>query len=314
MRRFLLAGAVLAALPASAAMAADMRTKAPVLKAPPPVAVFSWTGFYVGGNIGYSWGRSRNDWNALAPFFDGSTICGPAGDAFCISGSDSNKLNGVLGGLQAGYNWQAGNTVVGLETDFQLSGQRGSQHFDMRFPTSDPAIVGTASADYTQKLAWLGTLRGRLGFAADRWLVYATGGLAYGRVTTDGSATATGIAIGLPAGAGPCTPVPGVVLGAICALTSFSSGVTKVGWTLGVGAEGAIADNWSWKIEYLHVDLGTVNTSFATLPGCFGGFSGGAAACFAILAGSGSIKSRITDEIVRVGVNYRFGAPVVARF
>jgi outer membrane immunogenic protein len=143
MRRFLLAGAVLAALPASAAMAADMRVKAPVLKAPPPVAVFSWTGFYVGANIGYSWGRSRNDWNAAAPFFDGSTVCGPAGDALCISGSDSNKLRGAIGGLQAGYNWQAGNYVVGLETDFQLSGQRGSQHFDMRFPTSNPAFVGT---------------------------------------------------------------------------------------------------------------------------------------------------------------------------
>jgi outer membrane immunogenic protein len=82
----------------------------------------------------------------------------------------------------------------------------------------------------------------------------------------------------------------------------WSNGVTKLGWTLGVGAEGAFADNWSWKIEYLHVDLGTVDTTFSTLPGCFGGTPG----CSTYGPGSGTIRSRVTDEIVRVGINYRF--------
>jgi len=314
MRRLSLASAALLAMLASPAMAADMRAKAPVFKAPPPVAVFSWSGFYVGGNIGYSWGRSRNDWNVFAPALVvvNPTVCPPA---LCASGSDSNKINGAIGGLQAGYNWQMANAVVGLEADVQASGQKGSQVFSAPFATSiivgGIPVVGTVAAAYTQKLAWLGTLRGRIGFAADRLLVYATGGLAYGRVTIDGTAAATSL-ISPDAGPTTCTLVPGPDL---CPLASFRNGVTKAGWTLGVGAEGAIADGWSWKIEYLHVDLGTVTTTFATLPGCFGGAApGGGGGCVPMLAGAGTISSRITDEIVRLGVNYRFGAPVVAGY
>ena len=103
-----------------------------------------------------------------------------------------------------------------------------------------------------------------------------------------------------------------------CPFASWSNGTTKVGWSLGVGAEGALAGNWSWKIEYLHVDLGHITTNFATLPGCYGNsLPGIAAACAPIAAGSGTIKSRITDEIVRVGINYRFDlgkAPVYAKY
>jgi outer membrane immunogenic protein len=317
MRRLFLASAALLAMLASPAMAADLPAKAPLFKAPPPVAIFSWSGFYVGANIGYSWGRSRNDWDVFAAALTvvNPTVCPPA---LCVSGSDTNKINGAIGGLQAGYNWHMANFVVGLETDVQASGQRGSQVFSAPFATSIIVgvipVVGTVSAAYTQRLAWLATLRGRLGFAADRWLVYATGGLAYGRVTIDGTATATGFG-GDEGGPGECTAVPGSA--DLCPLASFRSGVTKAGWTLGAGAEGAIADGWSWKIEYLHVDLGTVTTTFATLPGCFGGTAPGGGGCVPMLAGSGTISSRITDEIVRVGINYRFGwgkAPVVARY
>ena len=99
----------------------------------------------------------------------------------------------------------------------------------------------------------------------------------------------------------------------------FPSMPDEAGWTLGVGAEGAITGNWTWKVEYLHVDLGSVSTTFATLPGCFGGIliigGAGAANCAPALAGAGTIRSRITDEIVRVGINYRFGpGPIVANY
>ncbi|MGB8401158.1 MAG: outer membrane beta-barrel protein [Bradyrhizobium sp.] len=303
---------------AAPAMAADMAVKTPVYKAPPAAAVYSWTGFYVGGNLGYSWGRSGSDWNTSAlNISGGNPACQFAGTSFCVTGTDTNKLNGAIGGVQAGYNWQTGQFLAGVETDFQWSRQRGSRLFNTGFDVGLGLPPGTLSANYTEKLAWLGTLRGRFGYAADRWLVYATGGLAYGRVSIDGTATATGsdqIAALIGLTTAPCAVSGPLGFGA-CPFASFSNSVNKVGWTLGAGAEGAIAGNWSWKIEYLHVDLGKVSTTFATLPGCYGSSSGNQGACTFAAAGSGTISRGITDEIVRVGINYRFGSgPVVASY
>ncbi len=298
----------------SAANAADQRVK-PVLKAPPPV-VFNWTGFYVGANIGYSWGRSRHDWDFFVPnFFTGNTTCATltGGGALCVAGSESTSLRGAIGGLQAGYNWHSGNYLVGIETDFQFSGQKGDGVFNGQtaaFATTGGVPIGASfSAAYTERLRWLGTLRGRVGYAADRWLIYATGGLAYGRVSIDGSATSTGVPslapIPVPACAGVGTLAP---LVGICPLANLSDSTTKAGWTLGFGAEGALAGGWSWKLEYLHVDLGRVTTTFALIPGCFGGGASGAAACLVVGPGNtATISRRITDEIVRIGINYRFG-------
>ena len=282
------------------AVAADIPVKAPIA---PVTAPYNWTGFYAGANVGYSWGRSNNDWDIFArDLGGGGPLCAPApGFAFCATGSDSNKLNGAIGGLQAGYNWQRGNYLIGIETDIQVSGQKGDGIFSDVYGTNiffgNAPVTGTATAAYTEKLSWLGTLRGRVGFAADRWLLYATGGLAYGRVKIDGSATADGLVGGVRS---------------LVPLASFGNSVTKAGWTIGAGAEGVITGNWSWKVEYLHVDLGTVSTTFATLPGCYGGFGAGGGGCTGYLAGSGTIRSRITDEIVRVGINYRFGPGPVA--
>jgi outer membrane immunogenic protein len=317
MKKLSLASVAMVALSAGgSALAADMPVKARPL---PPPAVYSWTGFYVGANIGYSWGRSSNDWNFYAPNSNIlnplSTTCTSAGGgALCAAGSDSNKLNGVIGGLQAGYNWQTGQFLVGVETDIQASGQKGDGIFSTGFPVGSRFPPALVEATYTQKLQWLGTARGRIGFATDRTLLYVTGGLAYGRVAINGSATVTGTddAPGLPPNTTPCDDPIEIGFGR-CLFASWSNGVTKVGWSLGVGAEGAIADNWSWKIEYLHVDLGRVTTNFATGPGCYGNGGAGGLICFLIGSGSGTISSRITDDIVRVGLNYRFGwgkAPV----
>ncbi len=138
-----------------------------------------------------------------------------------------------------------------------------------------------------RKLDWLGTLRGNLGFAVNQWLIYATGGLAYGHASISGSATATN----------------GATVAALVPLAAWSNSDTRVGWALGAGLEDASDAHWRWKIEYLHVDLGTMTTTFGTNAGSCGG-SGGFGASIPALAGTGSIKSKITDDIVRFGVNY----------
>jgi len=137
--------------------------------------------------------------------------------------------------------------------------------------------------------------------------------LAVGEVKIDGANTAITLSGNIPG----CTPVNAIA--DRCPFGSISNRETRVGWALGAGAEMMISGNWSWKIEYLHVDLGKVGTSFATPAGCFGGFlvqgAGLAGTCRPYDPGRGSIGSRITDEIVRAGINYHFaGGPVVAKY
>ena len=110
MKKLLIVGTALAALAGNPAVAADM-----ALKAPPPPPVWSWTGWYVGGNVGYSWGRD----NGPVTFSD--PVIGPL-----YSVNNNTRLDGVIGGLQIGHNWQIQNWVYGLEADIQGSGQRGS--------------------------------------------------------------------------------------------------------------------------------------------------------------------------------------------
>jgi outer membrane immunogenic protein len=273
MKRLMLAVAVVS-LTVGSAMAADLKPRV-YTKAPVMAPVFSWTGFYIGLNGGYSWGRSNTDF----------TITGvPAG-------SVSQNLNGWLGGGQIGYNWQVSPTwVFGLEADIQATGQKGTFNFSTPpiCPVFTVAVLPcvTGSGSVEQKLPWFGTLRGRIGVTpTPTWLLYATGGLAYGEIDTN--ATFTG-----------ATAFPG---GPVIATTTAvaSSNTTRAGWVVGGGAEWAISGPWSAKLEYLFMDLGTVNTSFAG-PGPF------------TLV---TTSSRITDNIVRVGINYRIGGnPSVARY
>jgi outer membrane immunogenic protein len=299
MNKTLIGIAAAVALIGTPALAADMPLKAP----PPPPAVFSWTGFYGGVNAGYSWGNSSNDWNFFAANPGGGTsVCPPAGTALCIAGTDSNHMNGALGGIQIGYNWQTGRYVFGIETDFEATGQRGSQTFtginDTILFSEAPAPM---AATYTEKLPWLGTFRGRVGITSDHTLFYATGGLAYAEVKNTGSATISGINIIVPP---PGIQGPPCTTGT-CPLANWSNSTVRAGWTLGTGIEQAFASNWSLKVEYLFVDLGRVNTTFATFAGCFSGLGPGG--CANMVPGAGTISSRITDNIVRVGINYKFG-------
>ncbi|SEM33042.1 outer membrane protein [Bradyrhizobium sp. OK095] len=294
MTRTLLVAAAIGILLAPPAFAADLAVPHIYAKAPPVVVdpTYNWSGFYAGLNIGYGWGRSAT----TADFIDSG------GGALLSSSAGKFDLNGVTGGGQIGYNWQRDMFVVGVEADFQGSGRKGS--FDALCAgapaglqdgvctpghrgdnTFDPALP--VAFNLTQKLDWFGTVRGRLGVAVTpRVLFYGTGGLAYGRVSTSGSVSAINVS---------GSPGSGDNLAFTPVAANFNSSTVKVGWSAGAGIEGAFADNWSAKLEYLYVDLGTVSGSLAT----------------PVIALSGAplivgYRSHVTDNILRFGVNYRF--------
>lgn len=259
--------AAVSLLSASSAFAADMPVKA--RPAPPVVAVYNWTGFYIGGNAGYGWGDEDV---ALAPTNNAASIAFFAGTfpAF-IPNAVSPKPEGWLAGGQAGYNWQTGRFVFGLEADLQGA--------DINGTVNTSVLPGPIISQTRQRLEWFGTVRGRAGFTlVDTLLLYGTGGLAYGSINhrffTANSAGAF-------------------------ATTDITN--QRTGWTAGAGFEWGFASNWSVKGEYLYIDLGS--QTFATLPG--GTTPVGA-----------SIDSTFRDKFhtARVGINYRFGGPVVAKY
>jgi outer membrane immunogenic protein len=270
MKRLLTGIAAVASLLTSGAFAADL---APYTKAAPVYVapVYNWTGFYIGGNVGYSWGRSS----------DTATLTNGVG-TLLFTDIAAHNMDGVVGGGQMGYNWQMSNWMFGLETDFQGSGQRGDHLFTCPAGICTPGLVAPGPAvavALNQKLDWFGTFRGRVGVAVvPTVLLYATGGLAYGDVKT----TAT-----------------------VAGLGTTSTDDVRVGWTVGAGVEAALGDSaWTAKLEYLYMDIGRDSGTFATTTGALGG--GTIAAAF---------NSRLTDNIVRAGINYRFGGPaVVARY
>jgi outer membrane immunogenic protein len=263
------------------ALAADLPVKAPRYTPPPPAPVYSWTGFYIGGNVGYSWGNADSDISAdpVTANFGVFTIPIPG-----FVGSDSMKPKGIIGGGQIGYNWQfSPNWVVGLEADWQASGEKASHSFTnpFSFTPASPAVLvtGTAVTDYEAKISWFGTLRGRIGYAWDRVMLYATGGLAYGEVKVAGTNTVSGTA---------------GIFGPFLAVTAIGHSKVNAGWTVGAGIEGALVDHWTWKAEYLYMDLGSVNDPDELVT--FINASGGRV----------TTHTNFTDNIVRVGLNYKF--------
>jgi outer membrane immunogenic protein len=244
MRRSILAIAVLSAT-ATASFAADLPM--PYKAYTPYEKVRDWTGFYAGLNLGGGFGNTKSDFSSGGTYF----------------ASASNNLTGFIGGGQFGYNWQSGPAVFGLETDIQYSGQKGS----IDAPPCPALVCGTAtSASYSQKMPWFGTVRGRIGYAADGWLLYATAGYAYTNLKTGASAT------------------DGVISASVNQ-TQFRSG-----WTAGMGAEMMLTANWSARVEYLYLDFGKVSSSWD----------------FPAIPATVNSSTRFYDNIVRVGLNYRF--------
>jgi outer membrane immunogenic protein len=306
MKKFLLGGTMLAALAVGApALAADLPVKAPVYKAVAP-EIFSWTGFYVGGNIGYSWGRGDTDFTETTSGTSSSQVFRTAGPTpvgpptvttigpITAGGSARADLNGVIGGGQIGYNWQNGTTVFGFEADIQGTGEKG----DSIICLTAGCPVGDIFGSESYKIKWLSTFRGRAGIAiAPKWLLYATGGLAVGEVERD----LAGGLIGGPT-------------------TSLSSNTTRAGYAVGGGVETALDNHWSAKLEALYVDLGSFDTAFGgvtntTVTNALNtpqtGFN---TVTTTTTTTTGNFHTHVKDVILRVGLNYRFDAPVVAKY
>ena len=268
--------AVMAAIPA--ASAADLAPR-PYTKAPVMVAVYNWNGFYVGGNAGYSWGRSRTD----AAFYNNTT------NVLLGTGTSSFDMNGWVAGGQVGYNWQTQNWVLGFEGDIQGTGQKGSTAVVCAGPVCSfantaifPLTLAPVTASFDHKLEWFSTIRARAGYTfTPTVLGYVTGGLAIGEVRTNGAITGFGA-------------------NGLASAVAFSNNETRAGWTVGAGVEASLGGNWTGKIEYLYMDLGKYSSTGVLLVN---------APPIRV-----STESRITDNILRVGVNYRFGGPVVARY
>jgi outer membrane immunogenic protein len=164
----------------------------------PPVEYsqpFSWSGLYMGVQLGYGSGNTSAD----------------SGPASGFNQVYDYKSNGWLGGAHAGYNWQRGNLVYGLEADLEKSGQDGNG-------------VGSRGFDHSTDINWQGSLRGRLGLAYDRTLIYGTAGWAFGDVNVNKS------------------------------FASYSD--VRNGWTAGVGLEHMLTSNISARIEYRYTDFG----------------------------------------------------------
>ncbi len=198
MKRVILAGMTALAMVTSmvAAHAADLsRRHAMPVKAPVYAPLYNWTGAYVGLNGGGAWGHS--DWSGT-------------------TGTSGTNLSGGLVGGTLGYNWQAGQAVYGVEGDIDWSNIRGTTN----------GVPCTTSCETRNN--WLGTARGRIGYAFDRVLPYVTGGVAFGNVKAS-PATYAGI------------------------------NDTRAGWTLGGGVEVGLVGPWTAKAEYLYVDLGKAN-------------------------------------------------------
>jgi outer membrane immunogenic protein len=271
-KKLVLGGVTLGALViAGTAHGADMAIKAPI-----PVPVDSWTGCYIGGNIGYGGGldESISFTGAAQPGFFSN-------NQFPVSIPVNPK--GINGGGQIGCNLQVQQWLFGFETDLQGSDIKVSDSL------SPNPIAGTqyvTSGFESRK--WFGTARARVGLlASPQVLLYATGGLAYGDTE-------------LSFNTQPATsPAVNCALGAACVAGTASG--TSIGWTAGAGLEWMFARNWSVKAEYLFIDLGAVSATGATVT--------------AIPPGSYTAATDFREHIARVGVNYKFDwGPVVGAY
>jgi outer membrane immunogenic protein len=238
----LLATTALCAGLCQGASAADMRARA-APPPPPPVLAPTWTGFYVGGNVGSAWGQ--DDTNI-------STAIGGVGIGLPLT---SQGLRGFMGGVQGGYNYQFGVIVLGIEADGQWGDVKGTA----------PCVVVVSCTD---KIKSFGDVTGRVGFTVDKALIYLKGGWAWAEQDFTASLNIAGVA------------------------GSTSVSTSRSGAVLGTGIEYAFMPNWSAKVEYDYYDFGTknVSTSFAV----------------AGVAIPISASTKLTEQVVKFGVNYRF--------
>ena len=282
MKKILLSSVALLGLTAGA-FAADL----PSRRAPAPyvaVPVFTWTGFYVGVNAGY--GFSDNDDNGLGSFSSNGTgqISGLPRYVGTVSTANSSEgRDGFVGGGQIGYNYQIGNFVVGLEADIQYADLGGGKSngnvvtLSPGLPDFIPAVNQSFGG-----LDYFGTVRGRVGYAWDRLLVYGTGGFAYGGSDSNNRG---------------CVLITGAVASG-CA--GSSSDDIRTGYAAGGGIEYAFTPNITAKIEGLYVSLDQTRQS---------GFIGAhAAGLTPIYISNNRDNNDNSFAVVRAGLNYKFNS------
>ena len=224
MKRVLLASVgILAIAAVSSASAADLPRGPMVAKAPAYVSqVYNWTGFYVGAHLGWA----RVDASE-------TVVAAPAGFG---TGTVTGRDDGFIYGGQAGFNYQVGQFVFGIEGD--LSGA------DIGSRGTTVAVVGptTFTVTGTNSIDWMATLAARFGVAFGNALIYGKAGFAW----MDWSASAIG------------TSTTG---GVVTTVGTVTSGGTETGYVLGLGLEYGFTPNWSAKIEYNYLDFGSERTT-----------------------------------------------------
>jgi outer membrane immunogenic protein len=265
MRKVLgLVGAALVS--AAPAFAADLAVKAPLMPTGP---VFNWTGFYIGGNVGWGWSD-----DAEVSFSGDPSVIAPLIGRGVYASSFAAYPSGPVGGVQAGYNWQTGPFVLGIETDIQAASIAKNETFT--------SVIGTTSwiTSAGQQLNFLGTVRGRLGYTiTPALLVYGSGGFAYGGAEVSSSVTTTINLANPPSCPGFCG--------------NLTSSSTLTGWAAGGGLEYMITPNWLARFDYLYYDLGTLSQSYGDnlgrSPGSFV-----------------STSTNFKGSIARIGASYKF--------
>jgi outer membrane immunogenic protein len=259
---------LLAALTGAAAMTATA-SAAPLTTTAPP---YSWTGFYVGGDIGGAYQHGRGTSN----FFQNTAVTALASNIQ----QQSPKNSSVIGGIHAGFNWQfAPSWVIGIEGDWQWARLRDSfcRQTDIDGVACSDTNVGFATIE--SKTPWIATVRGRFGWTFDRWMVYGTGGVAFADVRTS---------------LGVSCLVNGCGLDSTQNATTAESSRHKAGWAAGIGVERTLGQNWIVRAEYRHVGLGNVSTTLRPDP-CSGHACG--------LSWSRDLRY----EVLRLGISYKFG-------
>ncbi|MGO9115037.1 MAG: outer membrane protein [Thermoguttaceae bacterium] len=273
-RHFLMASAGAIALTGPAAWAADL----PMSPPPPSVPVFSWTGLYLGFQAGFAWGNSNLNFTG----FDSSA-------GIPVNNSVINSHNGAIGGAHLGYNYQINQWVIGVEGSVDLTSSLYIASFPVAFGGSS---LSASTASNVQ-----GSIRGRIGYAFDRAIIYATGGVTFVNYTTSYELI------------GNYSGNAGINGGNLVFGSNYFTNF-PVGWTVGGGVEYAIDDYWSVRGEYRYTSFGTVSNAF---------IDGGALASTPGLIGSSlNANRRLNQNQVEAGFSYKFDfgnpAPVVAKY
>ena len=319
MKKFLLGTAALVALGVPA-MAADMAVR-PIAR---PAPYFTWTGCYLGVNIGYATGTTQQSAEPGSVLV-GPTTFGPFGPPAGLpaasvlpqapfvfgQGADITphyRLGGIMGGGTAGCQYQAGAWVFGIEGDGGPIDKEGQSNDQLPF---NPQYINQTNE------RWIATLRGRLGYAVDKWLFYATGGVAWANVeetawngcaafATAGAGVAGTIFPACGASVlGPGFPPAGIAATA-AGLPAIHDKQTMVGYAVGGGVEYALGYGWSIKSEYIYINFKSKDF-----------FNGGTnVSCCLVPTFVSPTRVSLYDHTFKWGLNYKFDlgrAPVVTK-